>query len=194
MESLLTNFSETHRILSYLIIFFGIFIEGEVILLLAGVLSHRGFLDISDVIIIASSAVVLHDLLYWSIGRKLLKTNKKRILFINLEKLKGILERLRIDDGLYIFISKFAWSLNRIVLISSGYLKISAKELLRYSIPAAIIWSTTLISLGHVFASKTGLLKKDITTAAVLLTIFVVGIILLESLLRKTIIRKKITK
>lgn len=191
MESLLTNFSETHRILSYLIIFFGIFIEGEVILLLAGVLSHKGFLDISDVIIIASSAVVLHDLLYWSIGRKLLKTNKKRILFVNLEKLRGFLEKLRVGDGLYIFISKFAWSLNRIVLISSGYLKTPVRELLRYSIPAAFVWSITLISLGHVFAFKTGLLKKDIKTAAVLLTIFIVGIILLESLLKKAIIRKK---
>lgn len=191
MESLLTNFSETHRILSYLIIFFGIFIEGEVILLLAGILSHRGFLDISNVIIIASSAAILHDLLYWSIGQKLLKTNKKRILFINLDKAKGVLEKLRIGDGLYIFISKFAWGLNKIVLISSGYLKTPVRELLRYSIPAAFVWSITLISLGHVFASKTGLLKKDIKTAVVLLAIFVVGIILLESLLRKAIIKKK---
>lgn len=43
MESLLTNFSETHRILSYLIVFFSMFIEGEVVLLLASVLSHKEY-------------------------------------------------------------------------------------------------------------------------------------------------------
>lgn len=190
MESLLTNFSETHRILSYLIVFFSIFIEGEIVLLLAGVLSHKGYLDIFDLIMIALVATTLHDLLFWSIGVKLSKTNREKFLFVSLEKVKGFLGKLRAGNGLYIFISKFAWNLNRIVLISSGYLKTPVKELLRYSIPAAFIWSITLVSLGYVFAFKTDILKKDVKTAAILLTVFIVAIIFLENLLRKMIIKK----
>ena len=190
MESLLTNFSETHRILSYLIVFFSIFIEGEVVLLLAGVLSHKGYLDIFDVIMIAFIGAILHDLLYWSIGRKLSKTNKEKFLFVNLEKLGNFLCRLRVSNGLYIFISKFAWNFNRIVLMASGYLKVSAKELLRYSIPASLIWSTTLVSMGYIFAFEFDILKKDLKTAGLLLLGFVVGIIVLENLLRKMIERR----
>lgn len=190
MESLLTNFSEAHRILSYLIVFFSIFIEGEIVLLLAGVLSHRGYLDIFDVMTIAFAAAILHDLLYWSIGKKLAETNRKKFLFVNLEKSVNFLSRLKVSNGLYIFISKFAWSLNRIVLVASGFLKVSVKELLRYSIPACLIWSVSLISIGHIFAYKTGLLKKDLKTAGLFLAGFVMAIIILENLLRKIIERR----
>jgi len=195
MESLLTNFSETHRILSYLIIFFSIFIEGEILLILAGVLSHKGYLDIFDVIIIASVAAILHDLLYWSIGGKLSERNKKKTLFfIDLEKVKAFLGKLRISNGPYIFISKFAWSLNRVILITSGYMKMPVNELLRYSIPASLVWSITLVSLGNVFAFETDILKKDFKTASLILVIFIVVIIVLENLLRKMLEKRTSNK
>ena len=194
MEAILTNFSETHRIFAYLIIFFSIFIEGEIILLLAGVLSHKGYLDISDVIVVAFVAAVLHDILYWSIGGRLLKTAKQKFLFINLEKIKSFLDKFKIGNGLYIFISKFAWSFNRITLIASGYIKMPLSELLRYSITASIIWSVTLVSLGNIFASETHVLKRDIKTASLLLTGFIVIIVILENLFRKALEKKTYKK
>jgi len=194
MESLLTNFSETHRILSYLIIFFSIFIEGEILLILAGVLSHKGYLDIFDVIMIASAAAILHDLLYWSIGGKLSKTSREKFLFVNLEKVKGFLGKLRVSNGLYIFISKFAWNLNRVILVTSGYMKMPVKELLRYSVPASLVWSITLVSLGYVFAFETDILKKDFKTASLILVGFIVVIIVLENLLRKMLEKRTSNK
>jgi len=191
MESLLTNFSETHRILSYLIIFFGMFVEGEVILLLAGVLSHRGYLDVFDVMMIASIGAILHDVLYWSIGIKFSRASKGKFLFINLEKTKEFLEKVNFNNGLYIFISKFSWNLNRLALITSGYLKTPIKSLLRYSVPAGIIWSITFTSLGYVFAFETSLLRKDIATAGIFLAIFIVAVIILEVFLKKLLIKRK---
>jgi membrane protein DedA with SNARE-associated domain len=191
MESLLINFSDTHRILSYLIIFFSIFIEGELILLLAGVLSHKGYLDIFDVIMIASVAAILHDLFYWSIGKKLAFSGRQKIWCFNLEKIKGFLEKTVINNGLYVFISKFAWNLNRIVLVASGYLKMPRQELLRYSIPASLIWAITFVSLGYVFAFELDILKKDVTTAALLVTALILGIIFLENLLRKILVKRE---
>ena len=156
-------------------------------MLLAGVLSHKGYLDIFNVIMIVFVGSVLHDLLYWSIGKKLARINKKKFLFVNLEKLGNFLCRLKVNNGLYIFISKFAWNLNRIVLMANGYLKVSAKELLRYSIPACLIWSVTLVSMGYIFAFETDILKKDLKTAGLLLAGFIVVIIVLENLLKKII-------
>ena len=190
MESLLTNFSETHRIISYLIIALAILIEGEVVLVLAGVLSHKGYLDIFDVIFFAFAAAVIHDLIYWSIGKKLSASGKKRFLFINLEKVKRFLEKAKINNGLYVFISKFVWNLNRIALIANGYLKMPVKELLRYSIPACLIWSITFVSIGYVFAFETDILKKDLKTAAILLASFIVAIVILENLFRKIVEKK----
>ena len=158
--------------------------------MVAGVLSHRGLLDISNVIVIASCAAILHDLLFWSLGKKLLKTNKKKIFFVNLDKVKEFLDRLRLNDGVYIFISKFAWNLNRVILVASGYLEMPVKELLRYSIATSIIWSITFTSLGYVFASETHILKTDVRTATIAVAIFVIIVIGLENFLKRLIEKK----
>ncbi len=189
MESLLLNFSETHRVLSYIIISLGVLVEGEVVLLLAGVLSHRGYLDIFDTIFIAFLAAIVHDLIYWLIGKKLAESKKEKILFIDSKKIKGFLEKSKNGSGLYIFISKFAWSLNRIVLVASGFIKTPPKELLRYSLPACLVWSITFVSLGYIFAFETDVFKKDIKTAAILISGFIVFVVILENLLRRQIKR-----
>lgn len=173
-----------------MVIALAILIEGEVVLVLAGVLSHKGYLDIFDVIFFAFAAAVIHDLIYWSIGKKLSASGKKRFLFINLEKVKRFLEKAKINNGLYVFISKFVWNLNRIALIANGYLKMPVKELLRYSIPACLIWSITFVSIGYVFAFETDILKKDLKTAAILLASFIVAIVILENLFRKIVEKK----
>jgi membrane protein DedA with SNARE-associated domain len=190
MESLLLNFSETHRILSYIIISLGVLVEGEIVLLLAGVLSHRGYLDIFDAIFIAFLAAIVHDLIYWLIGKKLAESNKKKVLFIDLEKIKGFLEKSGNGNGLYIFISKFAWNFNRIALIASGFIKTPLKELLKYSLPACLVWAITFVSLGYVFAFETDIFKKDIKTAGILISGFIIFVVILENLLRRQIKRR----
>lgn len=187
MESLLVNFSEIHRFLAYAIIFLAVLIEGEIILLLAGVLSRNGYLDIFDAITVAFAAAIIHDLIYWQIGKKLFESNRKRFLFINLEKTASFLERLKVNDGLYIFISKFAWSFNKVILVASGYLQVPLKELLRYSWLAALIWSITFVSLGSIFAYKTDILKKDLKIAALFIISFIAVIIIFENIIQRMI-------
>lgn len=199
MQSFLTDFSETHRILAYLIIFIGILIEGEIVLLLAGVLSRNGQLDFFDVIFFAFIAAVIHDLIYWGIGRKIAARFKGsappqgKFLFFKFEKIIGFLESFKRGNGLYIFISKFAWNLNRVVLVASGYLKIPFKKLLSYSVPASLIWSITFVSLGYVFAHKTNILHQDIKTAAIFISVFILVIIIFEDTLKR-LLKKDINK
>ena len=185
IESLLINFSEIHRVFVYLAIFLGMFIEGELILILAGILIRGGHLDFFDTLFIAFGAVIIHDIVYWLIGKKLAERERQKLLFFNLEKIKPFLEKIQKNNELYIFVSKFAWNLNRFVLIASGYVKTPLKKFIRYSLPAGFIWTTTFISLGFVFAQKTEILKKDLKTVAVLLTIFLLAIIVLENLFQK---------
>jgi membrane protein DedA with SNARE-associated domain len=190
LETLLINFSETHRLLSYLIIVLAVLIEGEVILLLAGVLSRNGYLDIFDVMVVAFAAAIIHDIVYWLIGKRFSKITKKRFLFVNFDKIQTFLEKTEVYNGFYIFISKFAWNFNRIVLIASGYLKIPIKRVLYYSAPACFIWAIVFVSLGYIFAYKTDILHKSLETAALFLTGFIAIIVFLENIFRK-ILKKK---
>ena len=190
MESFLTNFSEAHRLLSYLIIFLVVFIEGEVILLLAGILARHGYLGLFTVFSIAFAASILHDLLYWSIGRRLAARKRPdNFLFFNLDKAKNLLASFGERNGFYIFISKFSWGLTRLVLVASGYMKMPIRNVWKYTIPAGFIWTISLISLGYAFASETNLLRKDIKTATLLVTAFVLAILALEYIIRKSIKR-----
>jgi len=185
IESFLTNFSEVHRVFVYLAIFAGMFIEGELILILAGILIRGGHLDFFDTLFIAFGAVIIHDIAYWLIGKKLAEKEKRKFLFFNLEKINTFLEKRKKGAEIYIFVSKFAWNLNRFVLIANGYLKTPLKKFIRYSLPAGFIWTTTFISLGFIFAQKTEILKKDFKTVAVSLTIFLLAIVVLENLFQK---------
>lgn len=53
VENFLMNFSEVHRILTYVAIFLGMFIEGELILIFAGILVRSGTIDFLDSVFIA---------------------------------------------------------------------------------------------------------------------------------------------
>ncbi|HEY5600117.1 MAG TPA: hypothetical protein VIK48_05445 [Candidatus Manganitrophaceae bacterium] len=193
MEALFFHFSETHRLLVYSVVFLIVLLlEGEVTLTLAGVLSHRQYLDLYNLIAIGCVAAVLHDALYWSVGVKLAKTHQKKAFFVSVEKITGYLERIKQRYGLYIFLSKYAWGFNKLVLAATGYIGVNFKKLLQYSIPTCLIWASSMALLGYTFSSQTDLLRKDLKTASLLISGFIIAIVLIESLLRRMINRGRV--
>lgn len=193
MENLLTNFSEVHRLLTYLAIFFGMFIEGEVILVLAGILIKSGQIYFLDTFFVALSATAIHDVVFWMIGKKLAQNSNKKFLFFNLGKIKAFMDKFNRFNAFYVFISKFGWSVNRFVLISSGYLKVPFQKLIKYSLPADLIWTAAFLLIGYTFAGTTEILKKDVKLFSLLVTAFIIVIIVMENLIQR-FIRKQAIK
>ena len=189
MEEILLNFSRTHEIASYIIVFFSIFIEGAIITLVAGVLSAKNYLDINYVILAAFLASVLHDLLFWYLGKNILHLKKTRFL-VNIEKTENLIRKLKNHNGLYISISKFSWGFNRIVLAAAGIMKTPLKKLLSYSIPSCLVWSIAVAYLGNIFSSKIDILGKGLKTASLFVILLIVIFIVLENIIRKFFERK----
>lgn len=189
METFLANFSEVHRILTYLFIFLGIFVEGEIILIVSGVLVRAGSIDFFDTLAVAFCGTIAHDITYWYIGKLFFASKKEKFLFLNLKRLGPFLARIHKNNS-YIFTSKFTWAFNRLVLIASGYENMPVRRLLNYVIPAAFLWVTTLVALGYVFAHKTHILRKDIRTVILSITVFVVVLFIFENIFQKTLIFK----
>lgn len=185
MEQLLVQFSETHRILTYAAVFIGTLLEGEITLVLAGILIKSGKINFFNTLIFSLLAVLVHDVFYWYIGNKLLKLNKKKFLFFNADKIENFLQGFKKREGLYLFVSKFAWNMNRFTLISSGYLKTPFKKIFQYSFSAAFIWAITFVSIGYIFAEQTDILKKDLKVVAIFITIFLIAVIFIERYLQK---------
>jgi membrane protein DedA with SNARE-associated domain len=187
MESLLANFSEMGRYATYAIIFGGMFIEGETFLILAGILVRGHAVDYVDTIAIALVAVIIHDVSYWYIGKRLSKTTREKFWCINVKKMEKFFAKLKKREGIYIFASKFAWGMNRFTLLSSGYFRTPLKKLLTYSIPAAFIWTTTFVSVGYMFADRVHLLKKDVKTFALGTAVFLAIVLTIEYFVSKSI-------
>lgn len=193
MEDFLLNFSEIHRLLTYLLIFGGIFIEGEVVLIVSGVLIRAGNIDYFNTIVIAFIGTIAHDLLYWQIGRWFFRSKKERFLFLNGGRLGPFLAKLHKNNS-YIFTSKFTWAINRLILIASGYENMPVRKLLGYVIPAAGVWVVTLVSIGYIFADKTDIIKKDVFTIILSITGVVILLYVLERVFQRTLSFKKIKK
>jgi membrane protein DedA with SNARE-associated domain len=192
LEQILLNFSEFHRFLTYAAIFLGMFIEGEIILVLSGILIKSGQIYFLETFAIAFMGAVMHDFGFWLVGKKLLKTDRKKFLFFNLEKIKAFLDKFNNFNAVYVFISKFGWSINRVVLISSGYLKVSVQKLIKYSLLANLFWVAIFISIGYTFAGTTEILKKDVKLFSILVTVFIIAIIVIENLIQKFIKKQAI--
>ncbi|MBI2348429.1 MAG: hypothetical protein HYV05_07220 [Deltaproteobacteria bacterium] len=65
METLLQYFVEYR----YLVIFFGTFIEGEVVLIAGGFLVYEGHLNFAILVLIATLAAIIGDNIFFWIGR-----------------------------------------------------------------------------------------------------------------------------
>jgi membrane protein DedA with SNARE-associated domain len=152
-----------HQPISYAVLCVAMLLEGgEISLPLFGALSRAGAVSLPTIIVIGIGAAIGYDILFWWLGRHLLKKNIKKIFFVDILRIKNALGRMRFSTGLFIFFSKFAYGLNRITLATAGYLNIHLKKMLRYSAPAAIIWVISLISLGYVFADRAQLFRRHI--------------------------------
>lgn len=185
IENFILHLSTAHRLTTYGIIFGGMFIEGEIILLLSGVLIKAGAIRFFYTLIITFIAVALHDIAYWYIGKKLFQFHQTKFLWFKIDKFLPLLHKIKKREGFYVFVSKFIWNTNRFVLISLGYLNTPLEKFLKYSLAAAFFWPLTLISLGFMFAEQTELLRQNLKIATVSVIIFVAAIMILGEISRR---------
>lgn len=178
-------FAEQHPLLVYLVAFLGVLLEGDISLLIFGALSKEGLMDFPLLVLVSFTAAFIHDLIFWRFGWKIASLEKKKYLFFNLEKPVEFLRNMRLSIGVYIFVSKFAWNFNRVVLISTGCLKFPLKKLMKYTLPADLLWAIFVSSLGYIFADKTQIFRQTLGTAAILSLALVVAFALFEIYLKK---------
>ncbi|HAS80611.1 MAG: DedA family protein [Candidatus Nomurabacteria bacterium GW2011_GWE1_32_28] len=169
----LNQLVENHQIIAYLIIFVGLIIEGEVVVITAGVLSYLGALDfwISLSFILAGGMVKTFGGYY--LGGFLHKKYNHHRFFKYLEKrVFYFIPRFEQKPFWSIFISKFIIGVNYLVIIFSGYSKISLRTFLKAEIFSTIIWAPILLSLGFFFSQTALSLSKEIGRFSLLIFIF----------------------
>ena len=81
-----------------------------------------------------------------------------------------------------IFLSKFIMGVNYLVLIFSGYNKISFKTFLKAEIISTIIWAPLLLSLGFFFSETALRVSREIGKFSLIIFLLVVAFLFFDKL------------
>lgn len=162
----------------YIVILLGTFFAGETLLVLAGFLAHRGYLDFSLVILFAVAGSFTSDQIYFYLGRK------KGLPYLDKHeswksKSERILKLLNRYQNLVIILFRFAYGIRSITPFLIGVSGVPPVKFMMLNFTGALIWSLTLTFLGYVFGQAVSLILDDIKKYEFLITELIILIALI---------------
>ena len=192
LESLINTYG-------YWLMAFGALIEGETFLIAGGIAAQQGLLHVPGLIALALLGSILHDHIFFFIGRVSGHAflEKKPQYKDKADKVLNMFERF--DVGL-ILILRFAYGFRMIIPAVLGMSHISAWRFFIWDVVGGFIWSCVFIMGGFYFGKGvTILLHKlgDYQSIAlrIVAVIVVIGLlILLGWWVKSTLLSKKSTK
>ncbi len=145
----------------YIGILIGTFLEGETILVIAGFLAHRGYLELPVVIAIAFTGTLIGDQLYFYIGRiKGHEFIEKRPGWKS--KTDRVFYLLNQYDALFILGFRFLYGIRTIAPFVLGASGVSPIRYLALNTCGALIWATLIGVLGYYFGHALEILIDEI--------------------------------
>ena len=166
-------------------VFLGTLIEGETFILLGGFLSHRGYLRLVPVIVLAALGAFSGDLLYFLLGRHYGRAMLERNARARevLPWLERMMQRYQVW---WIFGMRYLYGVR---WLAAGLAGSSGVHLLRFgifSLPACLLWAVVMGLLGYGAGEILETLLGDIRHyEMVALGLLVLGGVLYGAFLRK---------
>lgn len=178
---LFITFVEAHRFLGYLILFIGMLLEGETILIGAGILVHLKAFDPFDTFAVALSGVIMGDFLWYYVGAYLCnRYGKNKFIEYAKRKILRFFPNFEQKPFWSIFISKFIYGMNHSTLILSGFARIKFLLFAEASIVASTIWTMVILTLGYSLSYTAINISHNIKIFGVTVALVIVGFIALE--------------
>lgn len=179
--SLALSFIEEHRYLGYLVLFLGMIVEGEVILMIGGILANLDALNLKSVFIVSFFGVLANDVIWYYMGAYLKRNHGHQNLLQHAErKVKDLLPSVENNPAYAIFISKFIAGFNHPTLIILGFLKIDFRYFIKLQIFASLVWTLVFISLGFIFGHTAISFSRKIHEFIIFTILLIVSALLLE--------------
>ncbi|MCK9345010.1 MAG: VTT domain-containing protein [Candidatus Pacebacteria bacterium] len=181
-----------HRVWGYVVLFIAMMLEGEVLLIVAGMLASLEAFDVGDVFWIALVGVVLGNTMYYQAG-VMLKNGKvaTRVIHWAEKAITFFLPEFRQKPFKSIFISKFIYGANRATVIMSGVFRIPFKLFFKAEFLASIFWVIVYMSVGYFFGYAAINVTHNASRFVLLALVFVLGFILIQSLVTHRYERNK---
>ncbi len=183
--SAIRHFIEIHAIIIYLIIFLGVIVEGEIVVIFAGIFSYLGSLNI----FIALASVVfggsVKSFLGYTIGFYLQKRHSHRPFMGKIERrISYFLPRFKEKPYWSIFISRFfILGIGWFTIVFSGYKKIPLKIYVKAEAYSLALWSIGVLSIGYFFSFTALAISRDVRKFLGIILIFFILFFIIEKII-----------
>ncbi|HEV8342300.1 MAG TPA: DedA family protein [Candidatus Binatia bacterium] len=186
METLLQYFIQYH----YLVIFFGTFIEGEVVLIAGGFLVSEGHLNFPVLVLLATVAAIIGDNFFFWLGRSQRIGSRHpwadRLLnFIGEHRLFKGEEFVRRHGGKSVFLVRFFYGLRFAGAMTAGYLGMGMVRFFLFNLVGSLIWAVLLGWVGYIFGESIESIAQGVKLGEIGFILVLAGLIIIYLLNRR---------
>lgn len=136
----------------YAVLLAGTFLEGETVLIVAGFLAHRGYMDIWLVMACAFFGSMAGDQLFFFLGRRHGQPwlNRHEGWRVRIERVDRLMARF---GWLVLLGFRFAYGLRTVTPFALGLSALPFRKFVAFNVCGALIWAIVVGGAGYVFGS-----------------------------------------
>lgn len=179
------HFVELHATFAYLLITLGVIIEGEIVVIIAGIFANLGSLNIFLAFIATVVGGGIKSVLGYSFGYYLEKHHSgKPVISQARRRIDYFLPRFSERPFWSIFASRFLiLGLHWFSVIFSGYKKVKIRTFIESELASLIVWSIAVLSLGYFFSFTALSISRDIRKFIGIILLFFIAFFILEKII-----------
>jgi membrane protein DedA with SNARE-associated domain len=183
--SFIKHFTAENAEIIYILITLGVIIEGEIIVIIAGILAHLGSINIYFAFLATIFGGTVKSVLGYSAGYFLKKNySHKKIVFQTENRINYFLPNFLKRPFLSIFLSRFLiLGIYWFALIYAGYKKIKLSTFIKAEVSSLLVWTITMLSIGWIFSYTALSISRDVRNFLGMILIFFIMFFILEKII-----------
>ncbi|HLP86370.1 MAG TPA: VTT domain-containing protein [Candidatus Paceibacterota bacterium] len=178
------HFTSDNAIIVYLLIAFGMVIEGEVVVVLAGIFAHLGSLHLFWIGVFIAIGGFVKSVLGYSLGYYLQKHHSERKLVRKAEnRINYFLPNFIKKPFLSLFLARFLiMGMHSFALVYAGYKKVKLSTFIKAESISLVIWSFIMVSIGYFFSLTALSISRDVRKFIGIILIFFILFFIVEKI------------
>ena len=180
--SYIKHFAAIHANIAYILIALGVIIEGEVVVIIAGIFAHLGSLNIYLALLATAIGGGIKSILGYSLGYYLQKNHSdKKIVYKTENRINYFLPNFLKKPFLSLFLSRFLiLGIYWFALVYAGYKKIKIKTFIKAEASSLVAWALIMLFIGYSFSYTALSISRDVRKFLGIILIFFIGFFILE--------------
>jgi len=183
--SYIQSFAAAHADLVYLLIILGVFLEGEIMVIIAGIFAHLGSINIFYALLATVLGGVVKSITGYSLGYYLQKNFSQNKFLTQAEnRVNSFFPNFLKRPFLSMFLSRFLiLGMYWFTLIYSGYKKIKIKTFIKAESSSLLSWAIIMLSLGYFFSYTALSISRDVRNFLAIMLLFFIMFFVLEKII-----------